>query len=225
MWRLDPFELERAYDQLASESRQEYDVSEHQIVRPLFGEVYSSLESLQYPSDTQTLTLTKVHLGEDRENGSPILPISTSDLKEIASTAKSLGSQASDLAEFLNKKLHEWKNLGYRVFVAVSTQAQAQRLKLLLEKSELQAELVEEGGYAWNEWLEKQSASPHLIHVVERPLGESLRYSDEHVIFLREEDLFGAKTAPRRLQILGHVGAANARLQLWRSQDRRLDRP
>ena len=32
-------------------------------------------------------------------------------LKEIAASAKQLATQAPDLADFLNKKIHEWKNL------------------------------------------------------------------------------------------------------------------
>lgn len=196
VWRLDPFELTRAYDQLSADAKKEFEASEGQIVRPLFSEVYAPFDGLQYPAGTQTITLSKVRLGdEDKELGLALLPVSTSDLKEVANTAKSLAAQASDLAEFLNKKIHEWKNLGYRVFVSVTTQAQAQRLKLLLEKSELQSRLVEENSYAWDEWLNEQQMEPNLIHVIERPLGESLRYSDEQLILLREEDLFGAKRA------------------------------
>ncbi len=193
VWRLDPFALERAYDQLVSTSKQDFETAQHQIIRPEFADVYSSVENVQYPPDTQTLTLTKVHVsGETREGEeSGILPISTSDLKEVAATAKKLAAQASELTDFLNRKIHEWKNLGYAVFVSVSTQAQAQRLRLLLEKSELKSSLVE--GYDWDQWLNEQRESRDTVHIVERPLGESLRYTDEHIIFLREEDLFGNK--------------------------------
>ncbi|MBX3020459.1 MAG: transcription-repair coupling factor [Bdellovibrionales bacterium] len=196
LWRLDPFELTRAFDQLVAAAKKEFEASESQIIRPLFSEVYAPLDSLEPPPESQTVTLSKVRLGdEDSEKGLALLPISTSDLKEIASTAKSLATQAGDLADFLGKKIREWKNLGYRVFVSVTTQAQAQRLKLLLEKSELQPRLIEENLFGWEDWLSEQEREPNLIHVIERPLGESLRYSDEHLILLREEDLFGAKRA------------------------------
>ncbi len=93
----------------------------------------------------------------------------------------------------MNKKIHEWKNLGYAVFISVTTQAQAKRLGLLLEKSELRAETTE--GETWDQWLQAQRAGRDLLHIVERPLGESLRYTDEQLILLREEDLFGNKRA------------------------------
>jgi len=192
VWRLDPFALARAYDQLVSESKKEYESSAGQIVRPEFTEIFTSLETQQFPPGSQELTLSKVRLGGEADNeGVGILPISTSDLKEIASNAKKLAGHANDLADFLNQKIHEWKNLNYSVFISVATQAQAQRLRLLLEKSELKPELVE--GHTWDQWINAQRASRDLIHVVERPLGESLRYSEEHIIFLREEDLFGNK--------------------------------
>lgn len=204
VWRLDPFELTRAYDLLAAESKKEYESSEQQIVRPLFSEVYGSLENVSYPPGSQTVTLSKVRLGDEAsEEGVALLPISTADLKEVAAQSKSLATQAHDLAEYIAKKITEWKTLGYRVFLSVTTQAQAQRLKLLLEKSELRPTLVEENLYAWDEWLAQQSEDRTLLHVIERPLGESLRYTDEHLILLREEDLFGAKRASRNYKSSG----------------------
>jgi transcription-repair coupling factor (superfamily II helicase) len=192
VWRVDPFELTRAYDQLVADTKKDLDSAQAQIIKPEFSEVYSSLDALDFPDGTQQITLSKVHVGDDRANeGIAILPAATADLKEIAATAKKLSGQANELAQFLNKKIHEWKNLGYAVFVSVATQAQAQRLHLLFEKAELEALLVE--GYDWDQWLNQQREQSHVVHVVERPLGESLRYSDEHIIFLREEDLFGFK--------------------------------
>ncbi len=196
VWRLDPFELDRAYDQFLALTKKEFEQSASQIVRPQFGEVYSAPENLEYPPDTQVITLTKVHVGDDREDddrGIPLLPVSTADLREISGTAKSLAGQAPELAAFLNKKFHEWRNLGHSVFIAVTTQAQAQRLQLLLEKSELHSVVAPSESYAWDQWLEAQRQDPHLIHIVNRPLGESLRYSDENIVLLREEDLFGLK--------------------------------
>ena len=113
----------------------------------------------------------------------------------MAATARQLTAQSTDLSEFLGKKIQEWKNLSYSVFVSVSTQAQAQRLRLILEKSELNSVLVEENSFTWQQWTEEQQRSPNLVHIVERPIGESLRFSEEQIIFLREEDLFGNKRA------------------------------
>lgn len=195
VWRLDPFELDRAYDQFLAESKKEFEVSASQIVRPQFNDVYTAPDNLEFPPDSQEVTLTKVHVGEDRseEGGTPLLPLSTADLREIAGTAKSLAGQAPELAAFLNKKFHEWRNVGNAVVVAVTTHAQAQRLQLLFEKSELKALLVGADGFAWEQYLEEQRRDPNLIHIINRPLGESLRYQDENLVLLREEDLFGLK--------------------------------
>lgn len=192
IWKMDPFELERQYDSLIAENKTEFEASVGQIVRPLFSEMYSALERLQFPLESQTLTLTKVHLGDDAKTEA-IMPISTSDLKEVAAAAKQLATQATDLAEFLGRKLREWKNLGYSVFISVSTQAQAQRLRLILEKSELVSVLLDENSYNWDDWLGQQHQNSNLVHIIERPVGESLRYSEEHFVLLREEDLFGLK--------------------------------
>ncbi len=196
VWRLDPFELTRQHDGLLGESKQSYDGSGAQIVRPQYHDVYTNYDNLQLPAGSKELTLTKVRLGdESKDEGRAILPVSTFDLKEVASTAKQLAGQATELSDYLNKKIHEWKNTGYCVFISVTTQAQAQRLRLLLEKSEIEGVLMESGAFEWDAWINQQHETPNLVHIIERPVGESLRYSDEHFILLREEDLFGSKRA------------------------------
>jgi transcription-repair coupling factor (superfamily II helicase) len=192
VWQLDPFELARTFDQLVSENKSEFEVSEGQVIRPHFNEVYANFENLSYPIESQLITLSKVRVGDDTQEN-PVLPISTSDLQEVANSAKAAGAQVTALAEVLHRKLSEWKNLGYAVFFAVTAQAQAQRLQLLLEKSEFSAQRLPSEEYSWETWIAEQRADKNLVHIVERAVPESLRYSDEHFIVLREEDLFGAK--------------------------------
>lgn len=204
VWRLDPFELERQYDDLMALTKKEFETSESQIIRPKIEEIYSSLEDLRFPDDSSVVTLTKVRVGDEQQNeGIPILPVSTADLKEIAATAKKHTTQAGELADFLNGKISEWKNLGNAVFLSVNTQAQAQRLKLLLERGELRSELIAENDYSWDRWLEEQRLDSKLVHVIERPVSESLRYTDEQFILLREEDLFGNKRARQEYKSSG----------------------
>ena len=204
LWRLDPFALTRQHDALLADNKQTFEGAEGQIVRPLYHEVYSNYENLQLPSGSRELTLTKVRLGDDSHDlGRALLPISTFDLKEVATNTRQLAAQATELAEYLNRKIRDWKNTGYSVFISVTTQAQALRLRLLLEKSELEASLVESGLYDWGPWIEQQRENLNLIHIVERPVGESLRYSDEHFILLREEDLFGSKRASKEYKSSG----------------------
>src|SRR5207248_2250320 len=87
-----------------------------------------------------------------------------------------------------------WRNTGTRVFLAVGSRAQAQRLSLLLEDSGLKTQLKPENEYNWEQWLEEQK-DPQVVHIIERPLKESLRFSDEEFIILCEDDLFGQKRA------------------------------
>ena len=195
-WYLDPFEITRGYDQLAAESKRDFDASTAQIIRPAYGEVFASPEDLRLPPDSQEITLAKVRVGDDTAvDGVALLPLSTSDLKEVTNQTKSLAGNAHELADFLIKRITEWRRLGYRVFVAVSSQAQMQRLKLILEKGDHQCFTVDETSFAWEQYLAEQAEHPNSIHLVERALGESLRYQDEQIILLREEDLFGAKRA------------------------------
>ena len=193
-WRLDPFELERKFDDLLAESKRDFDSSQAQIVRPEFAQVYAGLEDIAPPGDSHTITLTKVRLGDQQSSeGQAVLPLSTADLKEVASAARQLAGQSGDLADFLNAKILDWKNLNHAVFIAVNTQAQAQRLRLILERAEIESVLAPENEFLWERWSEEQRLNNKLIHIVERPVAESLRFAEENFVLLREEDIFGNK--------------------------------
>src|SRR5690606_33484656 len=113
IWRLDPFELARAHDKLVAESKTEFEASASLLVRPQFGDVYAAWEKLTFPTESSTLNLSKVRMEQDAEDPTGVLPISTSDVRELVAAAKATAGQASQLAEVLNRKLHEWKNLSY----------------------------------------------------------------------------------------------------------------
>ncbi|MGE4133234.1 MAG: transcription-repair coupling factor [Bdellovibrionales bacterium] len=199
VWRLDQIEAMRAYDSFLAEAKRDFEASAAQIIRPMMNEVYAEPIALEFPPDTQAIRLDKVRVqeGPNDDVAVPILPVSASDMRELAKSARALAGQSTELATFLNKKLHEWKSQGYAIFIAVGSKAQAQRLHLLLEKSELRADLIEDEESHWPGWVEAQHADNNLIHLLNRPLGESLRYADENLIFLREEDLFGIKRTRR----------------------------
>lgn len=218
VWRHDPLEADRVFDEFSSRLRDDFRENSKLLIRPDAQEVYASASRIEPLPDSQTIVLTKVRVDNfneefDAETPRPLLPLSTSDLRELSSTTRTLAARASDLAEFLNKKIHEWRNSQQRVFFSVNTQSQAQRLRLILQNSDLEAVILPEMETAWATWLEEQDANRNRVHILQRSLPESLRYPEEHIIFLREEDLFGGKKtrpAPKGREALGQRAEALA---------------
>lgn len=193
VWQLDPLSIEREYDELKRVSQTEFETSEHQIVRPQFDELYVDQKTAMSVIEGRTIQLTRVKIEDPGEAEHPILPFSTTDLKEISATARGLGGKASELSNFLEKKFAEWKNIGTKIFFSTATLSQAQRLKLLVENANAQVAIVEEEKYDWPQWIEAQELNPQLVHIVPRDLPETFRSSAEHFLVLKDEDLFGSR--------------------------------
>jgi transcription-repair coupling factor (superfamily II helicase) len=192
VWHLDPISIEREYDELVRSSQSDIESSDRQIVRPAFKEVFADLmESLA--AGDRYIQLNRVRIDDTTESPHPILPFSTSDLKEISATARGLGGKASEVSSFLAKKLAEWKTVHSKIFFSTATLSQAQRLKLLVENAEAQVVIVEEEKYDWIDWIRAQEENPSLVHIIPRDLPETFRSGDEGFLVLKDEDLFGSR--------------------------------
>lgn len=201
VWKLDPFELTRAYDQLISIAKNDFDEAEGLILRPHPQEIYGDWENLNLPEASQDITFTKVRLEDHGETATTaIAPLSTSDLKELSKQLKALGGEATRISEQLSEKLRAWKQLGLSIFISVQSVSQAQRLLLLLERHDWKALLVGEDEYHWPTWIEEQKLSQTLLHIIPRQPGESLYAYSEELVILRYEDLFSVRGANRARQ-------------------------
>src|SRR5262249_3486834 len=162
---------EREFDELVRSSQNDYGTSEHQIVRPSFKDVFVDLSDAIAAGD-RLIQLNRVKIEDTHESPHPILPFSTTDLKEISATARGLGCQASEVSSFLAKKLAEWKTVHTKIFFSTATLSQAQRLKLLVENAEAQVVIVEEEKYNWVDWMNAQAQNDRLVHIIPRDLPE-----------------------------------------------------
>ncbi|MGE0764380.1 MAG: transcription-repair coupling factor [Bdellovibrionales bacterium] len=199
VWRPDPLELDRASDQLFSTLKMEYETGESLVVRPHYQEVYLSPDQLELPPESREVALTRVQI-LDRPDGEKVgaqIEVSASDLREFTGAAKALAHNAQEFARLLESKFKEWRESGHKIFLSTSGMSQSQRLRVLLERTSFHTHVSGEDEAQWPTWIHAQEMDQNLIHLVPRPLPESLRLSQEHLIFLRDEDLFGKKSHAR----------------------------
>ncbi len=202
LWMVDPIEISRHADLLHQEMKEEHSVSSRQLIRPAVSDLYYDLDEVPWPPDGRKIELTSIDLEEATPQEAPEEPTfsveyRTSNVLDISNVLSSLTPGNDSWLTALKSKLTTWTNEDYRIFVAMKNRSQAERLRLLLEKADWSAHIAEGSEERWDTWLTEQSEALHkgkrILHLIPRFLGESIRLTEEKIIFLRDEDLFGKK--------------------------------
>jgi transcription-repair coupling factor (superfamily II helicase) len=195
LWLLNPIEIAREVDIFQETLRKEFAEAKDLAIRPRVEDLFVPYESLPKDHIAQTISLSKISFQDQpfsEEKPANTLTVAAMELR--FPPAPSGGAGLDTMLE----RVHSWRESGFAVLVAAGTQAQSQRLIAFFEKSLFRANLVKETDYDLAQWVEAQYEDPTLIHIVPRSLSESLRLTDEQLIFLRDEDFFGKKQGRRR---------------------------
>ncbi|MDG0814954.1 transcription-repair coupling factor [Bdellovibrio svalbardensis] len=194
---LDPIEISRCADEFWAELKADYASSEAHVIRPELDELYSQFDKLPYPEKSRQLYFSSLEYFESEGSDDVRVEYKTSLTQDFTnlSLANAVGSEL--WLQAATNKLHKWRDDGYRVFVGTKNQSHIDRLALIFEKLELKAVRVTADEYKWDSWLQEQDGNKQLIHIVPRYLADSLRFDEEQIIFLRDEDFYGKKARSR----------------------------
>lgn len=194
---LDPVEISRCSDEFSSELKSDFATSNSQIIRPDIDELYNSFDKITFPENSRQIYFSTLeYLNEDSSDNTGVeyRTSLTQDFTNLA-LANAVGT---DL--WLNtaaNKLHKWRDEGYRIFVGTKNQSHIERMLLTFEKMELKGVRANLDEYLWDSWLQEQDHNKKIIHIIPRYLQSSLRFDEERVIFLRDEDFYGKKQRSR----------------------------
>lgn len=205
LWTVDPLEIDRQTDAFISGLKYEFEDSPALALRPHYQEVYATPNSNYLPAGP-CLKVSKILIQESvAPESSSTLQFSTSEPTELIQKVKALSTDTKALVDYLQEALLHWRHEGYKIFVACTTTSQAQRMRLMFERAAIKTVLRDASEFAWAEDSDNQTADSSLIHLIIRPLPESLRCLQEKVIFLREEDLLGRKAVRRANKTSGTI--------------------
>lgn len=198
-WQFDPEEVSRNYDEWTRQLKSDFVDSESIALRPQPQDVFAPLESLKPPQESPSVMFRKIHmeqhLGKSEELEIPPIELKAYPLKEFRDRLKSFNPAQPEFAHFVQHKFKEWRSQGYRIFIAANGRNPCERLRLILEKAHIKGQIVGPDEYLWTQWLEEQNADSSLVHLLPRNISDSVRLSDEGLVFLRDEDFFGRKHA------------------------------
>jgi transcription-repair coupling factor (superfamily II helicase) len=200
VWLLDPIGLARESDQLLEEMKSDFNSSTRHVIRPELTSLFQTLEDLQWPDDSHFFELSNIETQAIEEEPSSVvqrISYLTQNVLELSNPLQAQTPGNDIWLGSLRNKLTSWKDEHYRIFVAVKNKSQAERLRLLLEKIDWTVQISDPHEEKWQSWYEQQDHLSKTIQVVLRVLPESLRISEDRLVFLRDEDLLGKKQRVR----------------------------
>lgn len=193
LWIYDRMEVVRHSDHFQQELKSDFSQAEKQTLRVEPDELYSNFESLTVSPDSTTVWIDKIELADSAEVSREVCEFRTFNLNELAAGAQALVNDQPGLACYLKDKLTRWRAQGYSLFLTAANHNVTERLRLILERAEFKVEIVSENNYEWAHLAEAQKTDLSLLHIVPRFLPEGFRMADEHLVFIRDEDILGKR--------------------------------
>lgn len=206
IWIVDPLEISRQSDQLLSELKSDFNSSLRQAIRPPMTGFFDPFESLIWPDGSRVVefssidTLEMSESSEERtvhEGTVKKVPYPSYNVMDISNLLNSQTPGTDVWLASIKQKFQSWKDDDYRIFIALKNKSQAERLKLFFEKMDWGCHLAGPDDGLWQSWFDLQGNNAKGVVLIPRLLPESIRLTEERIVFLRDEDLLGKKTRVR----------------------------
>lgn len=195
VWELDSLKIQQSTDLLFSSLKAEFDSSQELLLRVPYEELYSFDGSALKSTAAKHVLFSQLEISEAGESavGPNHIHYSSSSNIEFRNSVRARAGGGEDYIKEAVSRISFLKNNHYSVFISTHTRSQAQRLSFLLEQGGLSVVIVNELESDWSALLLLQKDTANLIHIIPRPLSDSLRIGEDHLVFLTEDDFFSKK--------------------------------
>lgn len=192
-WFVKKHELQKLSDELFGQLKLRYESSLEVPIRPNYKDLYCSFESLKLPDGSVSIDYQSILIENVDETPSEKIEYKSFSLNEIIETSKGLVKDKPALTDFLKKKITNWKEDGYSIFLTSHNQSSLERLKVFVEEMGFKFNSSEENIRDWQGQVQEQNDDPLLISLAQASLSESIRIVSEKIIFLRYADIWGQR--------------------------------
>lgn len=192
VWLVDDIDIKKVSDDFLLEMKTDSASSKNEIICPPFESLFISYENLLSESDHRFFHLSNLHTEMFENSKSEVIDFKTLSTTDFSNLLLTHSFSSEGWLQAAKAKIQTWKNEGYRIFISIKNKNQLDRIKHSLENMDYIPLVCEEGNYTWDTWLLVQKNKDY-IHLINNPLIESLKFVDEKIIFLRDEDFLGKK--------------------------------
>ncbi|PWU21989.1 MAG: transcription-repair coupling factor [Bdellovibrio sp.] len=199
MVQVQPEEIWTSFDKLPWPHSSPSAAPQTKSVPPAPPQTKSSPSATPQTEESTRTEFTGIQTQELSADQQPATTIQypTFSVRDLSQTLSNYRLGTDSWVDFLHRKLTDWRNSNYVVFFGVQNQSQAERLRLFLDRTQWRCQILGEESRDWKSWIAEQHSQPRLVHLIPTRCPEGIRFTDEKLIFLRDEDLFGRKTRLR----------------------------
>lgn len=200
VWLLDQLEIAQRADLLWEDIRNDYGTSTRNLIRLAPQDYWLAWEQVEWPEDSQLVILNGIEtqdLTQGENAVSSVIRYPTFALNELIQPLSALKAGSTEWVDLIQRKFQAWKQDHFTIFISVHNQAQAERLRVLLNKETWQTRIVADTAQDWGQWIDEQNTNSGVLHLIPRLLPESQRLPDDKLILIRDSDLLGKKTRAR----------------------------
>jgi transcription-repair coupling factor (superfamily II helicase) len=192
---LEHSECQRTLDELHASYKFDYEETSDHPVHPEPTEVLCTFDEIQFEKSQNLVLIDKIEIIEHTGEDIPSFSFSVSQLKDFVSAVAPYRAQTEVLSEKVKERFLQWRQTGNCLFVSCASRSQADRVQSFLARLDFEAEIADENLFHWQQWVDDQKQQPKRIHLITKSLSESFRLSDDQIIFLRDEEIFGTRRA------------------------------
>lgn len=193
VWNSDQIGVDRHAESALQELKADQQAATASPIQAEADELFLRLEDLRFPESFPQFQLSEIELaGSDN-----IIPYTSQKVLDLQSAAQGAVVGSSEWSSRLREKLSAWKNDHFDLFISTKSRSQADRIQAFLEKMGFEPIILGQDQFSWHSWHEAQRSNDRLIHIIPRPISESMKSTEDRRIFLRDEDLFGKKFKAR----------------------------
>ncbi len=195
---LDPVEISRTTDESWSNLKNEFELSNALTICPNLDDLFMPLENIHFPEASREIYFSSLEYLPSSADSEEAITYKTFRTQDFGNLSTSFTFGTKEWADSAGAKLQRWRKDGYRIFIATKNQSHLTKLQLGLEKIDFTCLIAKEDEYLWQSWFDDQDQNLNSITIIPNYLPESLRFEEEKVIFLRDDEFLGRKQRTRQ---------------------------
>jgi transcription-repair coupling factor (superfamily II helicase) len=197
-WTFDPMGCQQAADLFLEELKSEKVAAKSHLVFPEISDFTQSITNKDWPEGSTHIQVSAIDI-EDLSEGFAWekVPYKTNSVTEFASALSPLNVGTDVWCKTLSSKIKDWRNQGYVIILTIRNKSQIDRTRILLEKADLRLQVIKDDLSSFSDEIERARQRQDVVLCLPFHSPESVKLSEEELIFLREEDLYGKKTRSR----------------------------